>query len=153
MKMLDEVDLQLLNLLQRDGRMTNADLAKKVSLSPPSTLQRVRSLERSGLVKGYTALLDAERLGFRITALTFVNLTLHQDQPIERFRKAIVDLPEVVECYHVSGEFDFVLKVIVRDMRQYEAFIREKLSRIKAVGRIQTSFVFGTTKHTTAVPL
>ena len=153
MKHLDEVDAQLLSLLQSDGRITNADLAKRVNLSPPSVLQRVRVLEKLGLIKGYTALLDADRLGLKISALTFINLSLHQDQPIERFRKAVMLLPEVLECYHVSGEFDFVLKIIVRDMRAYELFVREKLAKIKGVGKIHTSFVLGTTKHTTQLPL
>ena len=85
---LDEVDVQLLALLQEDGRITNADLSKRVGLSPPSVLQRVRILEKSGLIRGYHALLDAERLGLRITALAMISLSLHQEQPIERFREA-----------------------------------------------------------------
>lgn len=153
MKHLDEVDIQLLALLQADGRITNAELAKRVGLSPPSVLQRVRALEKAGLIKGYTALIDADRLGLKITALTFINLALHQDQPIERFRKAVLLLPEVLECYHVSGDFDFVLKIVVRDMRAYELFVREKLAKIKGIGKIHTSFVLGTTKHTTQLPL
>lgn len=150
---LDEVDVKLLALLQEDGRITNADLAKSVGLSPPSVLQRVRTLEKAGLIRGYHALLDPERLGYRLTALTSINLALHQEQPIERFRRAIQDIPEVQECYHVSGETDFLLKIVVRDMRAYEQLIREKLSKIKGVGQIKTSFVLSTVKHTTLVPL
>ena len=150
---LDEVDVQILNLLQRDGRITNADLAKAVSLSPPSVLQRVRVLEKAGLIRGYHALLDYERLGLRITAMVGITLALHQDMAIERFRKAIQDVPEILECHHVSGDYDFLLKVVVRDMRAYEVFIREHLSRIKGVGQIRTSFVLGTPKYTTEVPL
>lgn len=150
---LDEVDVQLLSLLQADGRITNADLAKKVGLSPPSVLQRVRTLESAGLIKGYHAILDAERLGLKITALTMINLALHQEQPIERFRRAVQDIPEVLECYHVSGEFDFLLKIIVKDIRSYESLIRERLSKIKGIGQIKTSFVLGTNKHTTQIPL
>ena len=153
MRLLDEVDAQLLSLLQSDGRITNAELAKRVNLSPPSVLQRVRALEKAGLIKTYTAILDADRLGLKITALTSINLSLHQDQPIERFRKAILDLPEVLECYHVSGDFDFLLKVIVRDMRSYESFIREKLSKIKGVNQVKTNVVLGTNKHTTQIAL
>jgi Lrp/AsnC family leucine-responsive transcriptional regulator len=150
---LDDVDIQLLDLLQRQGRITNADLAKEVQLSPPSVLQRVRALEKLGLIKGYHAILDAERLGYRITALVQISLSLHQEQPIERFRKSIQDIPEIMECYHVSGDYDFLLKVIVRDMRSYEAFVREKLSKIKGISQIRTSFVFGTNKHSTVIPL
>jgi Lrp/AsnC family transcriptional regulator, leucine-responsive regulatory protein len=150
---LDDVDWQLLGLLQKDGRMTNADLAKSVGLSPPSVLQRVRTLEKAGLVRGYTALLDPERLGFRITAWVQISLALHQEQPIERFRKSIQDIPEIMESYQVSGDFDFLLKVIVRDMRSYEVFVREKLSKVKGIQQIKTSFVFGTNKYTTQIAL
>lgn len=150
---LDEVDLQILQLLQHDGRITNADLAKAVNLSPPSVLQRVRQLEKAGLIRGYHAILDHDRLGLRITAMTMITLALHQDLAIERFRRAVQDLPEVLECHHVSGDFDFLLKIVVRDMRAYEQFIREKLSRIKGVGQIRTSFVLGTAKLTTEIPI
>lgn len=150
---LDEVDIHILSLLQADGRITNADLAKKVGLSPPSVLQRVRALEKAGLIRGYFAVLDAERLGLKITALAMISLSLHQEQPIERFRRAISDIPEVLECYHVSGEFDFLLKIVVRDIRAYEVLIREKLSKIKGLGQIKTSFVLATTKHSTQIPL
>ena len=150
---LDEVDIQLLSLLQSDGRITNADLAKAVNLSPPSVLQRVRALEKAGLIRGYHALLDHERLGLKITAMVMITLALHQDMAIERFRRAVLDIPEILECHHVSGDFDFLLKVVVRDMRGYEAFVREKLSRIKGVGQIRTSFVLGTPKSTSEIPL
>jgi len=150
---LDEVDWQLLGLLQKDGRMTNADLAKTVGLSPPSVLQRVRTLEKAGLIRGYTALLDAERLGFRITAWVHITLALHQDAPIERFRKSVQEIPEILECYNVTGDFDFLLKVIVRDMRAYETFVREKLSKIKGVQQIKTSIAFGTYKYTSQISL
>ena len=150
---LDEVDVQLLALLQEDGRITNADLSKRVGLSPPSVLQRVRILEKSGLIRGYHALLDADRLGLRITALAMISLSLHQEQPIERFRRSINEIPEVLECYHVSGEFDFLLKIVVRDIRSYEQLIREKLSKIKGIQQIKTSFVLANTKYTTKIPL
>lgn len=149
---LDEVDVQLLSLLQKDGRMTNADLAKSVGLSPPSVLQRVRTLEKLGLIRGYFALLDYERLGLRITALAMISLSLHQEQPIERFRKAVQAIPEVLECYHVSGEFDFLLKIVVKDIRSYEMLIREKLSKIKGISQIRTSFVLSTPKFTNQIP-
>jgi Lrp/AsnC family leucine-responsive transcriptional regulator len=150
---LDEVDLQILASLQKDGRITNADLAKAVNLSPPSVLQRVRALEKAGLIRGYHALLDHERLGLRITAMVMITLALHQDMAIERFRRAVMDIPEILECHHVSGDFDFLLKVVVRDMRSYEQFVREKLSKIKGLGQIRTSFVLGTTKYSTEIQM
>lgn len=153
MKSLDEVDLQLLKLLQADGRITNADLAKKVGLSPPSVLQRVRALEKAGIVRGYSAILDPDRLGYKIMALVQISLSLHQDMPIERFRRQIREIEEVVECYHVSGDYDFLLKVVVRDMRAYEALIREKISRIRGIRQINSSFILGVPKQGGAPPL
>lgn len=149
---LDDVDVKILQILQKDGRITNADLAKAVALSPPSVLARVRLLEGAGLIRRYVAILDPDRMGFKITAWVMITLALHQDQPIERFRKAVGDIPEVLECYHVSGDFDFLLKVAVRDMKEYERFVREKLSRINSVGTIRSSFVYATPKHTTELP-
>ena len=153
MKSLDEVDTQLLNLLQEDGRITNAELAKRVGLSPPSVLQRVRALEQNGFIVGYTALLDPMKMGYNITVFASVSLSLHQDMSIERFRKAIQDIPEVQECYNVSGEYDFLLKILVVDMHAYELVVREKISRIRGIRQINSSFVFGVTKHTTAIPI
>ena len=150
---LDEKDVQILSLLQADGRMTNADLAKQVNLSPPSALQRVRALEKAGLIKGYVALLDPDRLGLKLTALVMVRLSLHQERPIEQFRKSIQDIPEILECFHVSGEFDFLLKVVVKDIRAYEQLVREKFTKIKGLQQINTSFVMGIPKQTTAIPL
>jgi Lrp/AsnC family leucine-responsive transcriptional regulator len=150
---LDEKDVQILSLLQGDGRITNADLAKKVNLSPPSVLQRVRALEKAGLIRGYVALLDPDRLGLKITALVMVTLSLHQERPIEQFRKQIQDIQEIQECYHVSGDFDFLLKILVRDIRAYEQLIREKITKIKGIQQIKTSFVLGIPKQTTVVPL
>lgn len=152
MKHLDETDVRLLAILQTDGRITNADLAKRVGLSPPSVLQRVRALERAGLIKAYVALLDPDRLGLKTTVLAMISLSMHQDQPIERFRKAVQEIDEIVECYHVSGEFDFLLKIIVKDIKSYELLIREKLSKIRGIHQIRSSFVLGTNKHTTKIP-
>jgi Lrp/AsnC family transcriptional regulator, leucine-responsive regulatory protein len=152
-KLLDPTDVQILAILQQDGRITNADLAKKVGLSPPTVLQRVRILEKSGLIKNYVALLDAERLGLKTTVFAMISLSMHQDQPIERFRKAVQDIEEVVECHHVSGEFDFLLKIVVKDIKGYEALIRERLSRIRGIHQIRSSFVMATNKYSTKLPL
>ena len=150
---LDEIDIQLLGLLQSDGRITNAELAKRVGLSAPSVLQRIRNLEKSGVIRAYTALLDAEKLGYRLTALTMVSLALHEAQPVERFRKSVQEIPEIVETYHVTGEFDFLLKIVVRDIRHYEQLLREKILKIRGISQIKTSFVLGTTKYSTEVRL
>lgn len=150
---LDDIDEKILQILQENGRITNADLAKCIELSPPSALQRVRRLERAGYIIGYTALLDPEKLGYPITVWAMMSLTLHQDQPVEKFRESVMLIPEVVECYNVSGEFDFLLKILVADIAAYEALMREKLSRLEGVRQLKSSFVLGVTKHSTHIPL
>jgi Lrp/AsnC family transcriptional regulator, leucine-responsive regulatory protein len=150
---LDETDIQLLNLLQRDGRITNADLAKAVGLSAPSVLQRVRALEKAGIIKDYVTVLDAEKLGRKLTAFINVSLSLHESQPIERFRKAVGEIPEVIEVYNITGDYDFMLKVQCRDMRQYEAILRDKITKIRGIGKLNTSFVLATSKQTQEIPL
>ena len=149
----DDVDLHILRLLQQDGRITNAELARRVGLSPPSVLQRVRKLEEQKLIKGYTAILDHEAMGFNLVVMAMVSLAFHQEQPIERFRKAVPKMPEVLECLHVSGDFDFLLKIFVADMSSYEEFVRLRLSAIKGVGKIQSCFVLALNKHTTVLPI
>jgi Lrp/AsnC family transcriptional regulator, leucine-responsive regulatory protein len=149
---LDETDIQLLKILQSDGRITNADLAKAVGLSAPSVLQRVRGLEAAGVIKQYVTLLDAEKLNRKLIAIVHVSLALHEQQPIERFRKAVMEIPEVTEVYNVTGDYDFILKVLARDMRHYESIVRDKITKIRGIHRLNTSFVLGTTKFTTEVP-
>lgn len=150
---LDEVDIHLLKLLQADGRITNADLARKVNLSPPSVLQRVRKLEELGVIAGYTAVLDADSVGFGLMVIVNITLALHQEQPIERFVRSVTSLPEVLECLHISGEYDYQLKVVVSDMNSYERFIREKLSKIKGVGKIYSCFVMKCHKLNAGLPI
>jgi DNA-binding Lrp family transcriptional regulator len=150
---LDEKDIQILALLQEDGRMTHAEIGKRIDLSPPSVFQRVKALEKAGVIRSYVALLDQDRLGLRLVAWVGISLALHQEQPIEKFRKSIVEIPEVLECYNISGDSDFLMKVVVRDMREYERFLREKLVKVKGIGQIKTNFVLGTPKSSTKLPI
>jgi Lrp/AsnC family transcriptional regulator, leucine-responsive regulatory protein len=150
---LDEVDRELLRLLQAEGRTSNAELARKVSLSPPSVLQRVRRLEKQGLIQEYAAVLDPEKLGFSLTVVAMVSLALHQDQPIDNFRKKVQEFPEVLECLHVSGDYDFMLRIVAKDIHDYERFVSERLSAIKGIGKIHSCFVLAVNKRTTALPI
>jgi len=150
---LDEVDRHILRLLQHDGRISNAELARRVGLSPPSVLQRVRKLEEMDLIQGYAARLHYDQMGFGLKVMAMVSLSLHQDQAIENFRKAVQSIPEVLECLHVSGDFDFLMKIVVRDMPGYETLIREKISTIKGIARIQSCFVLNTAKDTWELPI
>lgn len=149
---LDETDLDILRRLQRNARVSNAELSREVNLSPPSTLERVRRLERLGIVRAYGALLDATALGLAVTVYVQVTLSLHQDKPIESFRECVRRMPEVLECHNVSGDFDFLLKVVAEDIAAYESFVRSTLSRVPGVERLQSSFVLATAKQTLQLP-
>lgn len=152
-EVLDEVDIHILQLLQQDGRTTNADLARMVGLSSPSVLQRVRKLEELGVIRAYTTVLSHESVGFGLQVFVQISLMLHQDQPVERFLRSIRAIPEILECHHVSGEFDFLLKVVVRDIATYQKLVMERLSQIKGVGKIESCFVLGTEKYTLRLPI
>ncbi|MBX3112885.1 MAG: Lrp/AsnC family transcriptional regulator [Fimbriimonadaceae bacterium] len=150
---LDEADVKILRLLQADGRMTNADLARKIGLSPPSMLQRVRKLEEAGYIKGYYAELSPEALNYQLLVVAMVSLSLHQEGSIEQFRNATRAVPEILEVLHISGEYDFMLKVVAHDMRDYERIVTTHISSIKAVGKINSCFVLAVNKQGTALPL
>jgi len=149
----DEIDLEILCTLQEDGRISNADLARRINLSPPATFNRVRRLEEAGFIRGYVGMLDKEKAGFDLLCFVHVSLQLHQSQPVEAFKRAISKLPEVLECYHVTGEFDYLLKVVLRNRRDLERFTMEHLTPISGVARIHTSLVLSVVKESTALPL
>jgi Lrp/AsnC family transcriptional regulator, leucine-responsive regulatory protein len=150
---LDKSDRQILKLLQQDGRISNADLARKIGLSPPSMLQRVRKLETAGYVKGYSTRLNAEKLGFTLDVIAMISLSMHQDQPIDQFIENILEVPEVLACYHVSGDYDFMLRIVAKDMHDYERILKERLASIKAVGKIHSCFVLNVNKETEVLPI
>ncbi|HEU5013444.1 MAG TPA: Lrp/AsnC family transcriptional regulator, partial [Roseiflexaceae bacterium] len=112
---LDDKDRAILNLLQREGRISNADLARRVGLSQPATFARVRRLEQDGYICGYAAQLNREKLGYGMMCYVHVSQQLHQRRELEKLREALLDMPEVLECVFVTGEFDFLLKVVLRN--------------------------------------
>lgn len=149
----DAIDLAILEQLQTDSKITNATLAQRVGISPPSTLERVRKLEQQGIIRRYVALLDAAALNKGIVALVHITLREHGEDKLGTFRKAVQQLDEVQAAWHTSGEEDFILKVLVTDMQQYEYFVVYRLSKVPNVGRIRTSFCLSHVKDETAVPL
>lgn len=147
---LDAIDRKILSILQENGRITNAELAGRVGISPPATLERVRRLERNGIIRRYVALVDPQKLGHGVMALVAVTLAVHQLSSVDDFMQRIRELPEVLECYHITGEEDFLLKVYASDIEAYEGFVLQKLSRIPGINKIKTSFVLSTVKYQTA---
>ncbi|MFG0331379.1 MAG: Lrp/AsnC family transcriptional regulator [Phycisphaerales bacterium] len=150
---LDETDRSILAILQRNSKITNADLAKRVGVSPPTALERVKKLERRGVIRGYTALVDPASVNKTTAAIVHLSLREHGRQPLKQVRAKLIELDEVLACWHTAGEEDFILKVVVADMAEYERFVTNKLSAIKGVGRIRTTFVLNTCKEETRLPL
>jgi len=150
---LDELDLRLLDELQNDARIANAELARRLNLSPPAVHARVRRLEEQGIIRGYAALLDRERLGFDMLCFIQISLQLHQVEQVSHFRATIQQIPEVLECHHVTGEYDYLLKAAVRNRQELERLVMEKLTPIPGVARIHTSLVFTEIKASTALPI
>lgn len=149
----DAIDLAILEQLQADSKITNATLAQRVGISPPSTLERVKKLEQQGIVRGYVALIDAVMVDKSICGLVHVTLREHGEDKLTVFKKAVQAFEEVQSAWHTAGEEDFILKVLVTDMQQYEDFVVYRLSAVPNIGRIRTSFCLSTVKDDTNVPL
>jgi Lrp/AsnC family leucine-responsive transcriptional regulator len=149
----DNLDRMILEALQADGRMSVADLGRKIHLSPPAIYQRIKRLERAGMIKGYAALVDREKAGYDV--LCFIRLCLQPAtlEQLTRFQESVSALPEVVECYHTAGSHQLLLKVLVRDHRALDQLIKERLMTVPGVERIETSVVLSEIKATTTIAL
>ena len=151
--MLDELDVAILQTLQSDARISNAELARRVNLSPPATLVRVRRLEESGYIGGYVALANRRRAGYDMLCFVSVSLQLHDIEQVIGFRDAVGQMPEVLECHHVTGDYDYLLKIVARNTKDLENFLLRKLTPIPGVARIHTSLVLNEVKSTTVIPI
>jgi Lrp/AsnC family leucine-responsive transcriptional regulator len=151
---LDRYDRRILEELQKDGRISNQELAERIGLSPSPCLRRVRALEESGLITGYRALLDANRLGLSLMALIHISMDRHTPERFANFEEKIAALPEVMECLLVTGQdADYQLKVVVRDMDAFQALLLEKITRIEGVSGVHSSFVLRRVVDKTALPV
>lgn len=151
---LDRYDRRILAELQRNGRISNQDLAERIGLSPSPCLRRVRALEESGLITGYRAMLDAKQLGLSLTALIHISMDRHTPERFANFDAAVARLPEVMECLLITGQdADYQLKVVVRDMDAFQALLLEKITRIEGVSGVHSSFVLRRVVDKTEVPL
>ena len=139
---LDRYDRQILEVLQSDGRISNQDLADRIGLSPSPCLRRVRTLEESGLITGYRALLDAKKLGLSLMALIGISMDQHTPERFANLETSIAEIPEILECLLITGQqSDYQLKVVVRDMDAYQDLLLNKITRIQGVTGVHTSFV------------
>lgn len=154
MQELDRYDKRILTLLQADGRMSNQDLADAIGLSPSPCLRRVKALEEAGLITGYRALVDAKKLGFSLMALIYISMDQHTPERFASFESGIAAIPEVLECLLITGQqADYQLKVVVADMDGYQDLLLNKITRIKGVTGVHTSFVLRKVVNKTEVPV
>lgn len=151
--MLDEVDLRLVSQLQHDGRRSLADLGRDVGLAPATVHARVRRLEHSGVITRTVAVLDGDRLGFALPCFIHIGLAPHRADVVGAFRSAVGELAEVLECHSVTGDYDYLLKVVARDRRHLSELTSGRLAALPGVARLRTSVVLDTVKSTTALPL
>lgn len=150
---LNKTDLAILYEVQRDGRISNVELANRIDLSPPATHARLKRLQSEGYIRQYVALLDQEKMGFDMTCFVSISLRMHGPAELAGFRANVVELPEVLDCYHVTGEFDYLLRVVVRNRKELQRFVEQKLTPIPGVARIYTSLVLEEIKSSTTLPI
>ncbi len=150
---LDSIDLRILAELQAEGRITNVTLAKRAEITPPPCLRRVRALEKAGLIRSYHAVLDADALGYQLTAFAFVGLSSQAEADLKAFEQQVRAWPLVRECYMLSGEIDFLLKCVARDLPAFQAFVTDQLTAAKNVASVKTALAIRPSKREPGVPV
>jgi Lrp/AsnC family transcriptional regulator, leucine-responsive regulatory protein len=150
---LDAIDRRILARLQDNARLSNADLAQAVGLSPSPCLRRVRALERAGVIQRYAALVDPVVAGLPISVFVQVSLERQAEPALELFERTVAGWPELMECYLMTGDADYLLRVVVSDIAAYERFLKERLTRVPGIASIKSSFALNQVKYETALPL
>jgi Lrp/AsnC family transcriptional regulator, leucine-responsive regulatory protein len=150
---LDEIDRKIIEVLQLDGRITNAKLASIIGISPPATLERVRTLELSGIISQYVALVDREKVDLGVMAIVAVSLSVHELRCVDGFREKMLEIEEVLECHQTSGQSDFMLKVALESIDSYSQFAMHKLFSIPGIRTIKSYFILSTIKNSTRFPI
>ncbi len=152
-KKLDAIDKKILENLQKDGRLSLADLSNEVGLSPSPCLRRLRLLEKDGIIARYVAVLDQKKAGLPVSVFVSIKLDRQREDALDKFSKAITRWPEVLECYLMTGPRDYLLRIVVADVAAYEAFLKQKLTRLDAIASIESSFALEQVKYTNVLPL
>ena len=153
MRSLDAIDRRIISELQANGRLTVMELAERVGLSASPCARRVRLLESSGLIKGYSAIIDQHLAGLPISAFASIKLDRQREEDLDRFAQAVARWPEVVDCYLMTGPRDYLMRVVVRDLDAYQRFIKDKLARLDNIASIETSFALGQVKRSEILPV
>lgn len=149
MKALDQMDRRILQLLQEDAKYTNKEIAAQLGMTTTPVFERIKKLEELGYIRKYVALVDKKKLGYMLVAYCDVSLKEHTQAYIKKFEAEVLSLKEVIECYHIAGVYDYLLKVITKDMATYQDFIINKLAALENIGQVQSSFVMTEVKYST----
>ena len=151
MARLDETDVRLLKALQKDAKANTKELCDELHISKTPIYERIKRLENEGVITGYTAIVDSKKVGLPLVVFCNVSLAVHDDEHICRFREDIANIDEVMECYSTGGVFDFLLKIVLKDMDEFNRFVFEKLTKVHGIVKMQSSFVLSEIKHTTSL--
>jgi Lrp/AsnC family leucine-responsive transcriptional regulator len=149
----DEIDLKIVRMLQEDGRITNLELSNKIGLSPGPTLERVKKLEKQKVIEGYHARINKKRAGLGVSVMIQVSLSRQIENVISRFKQKIMTIPEVVECYQITGNADYLLKVVVADITAFEKIIADRFSKFDEIGQMHTMLIISEVKNNPVMPL
>lgn len=149
---LDKIDLKILKLLQENSKITNLELSKQIGLSPAPTLERVKKLEQNNVIMSYHAKVDAQAIGLNVKTFVLVSLAWQKENALDNFVKKIKDIAEVTECYIITGDADFILKIVCRDLQDYEQLLFKKLSQIEEVERLKTLMTLSKVKKDKVLP-
>jgi Lrp/AsnC family leucine-responsive transcriptional regulator len=149
---LDKTDLRILKILQENSKITNLDLSKKIGLSPAPTLERVKKLETTGYIQSYHAKVDTTTMGLNVKTFVLVSLAWHKENALQRFMEKIHEIPEVVECYIITGEADILMKIVTKNIPTYEHILFKTLSQIEQIERMKTLMTLSTVKESTVLP-
>jgi Lrp/AsnC family transcriptional regulator, leucine-responsive regulatory protein len=151
MKQLDRIDHRILEILQQDAKSTIKEIAGQLGMTTTPVYERIKRMEEDGYIQHYVALLDRKLLGYDTVAFCTLSLKEHAQPYLKKFEEDVKTLDEVVECYHIAGMYDYLLKVIVKDMEDYQRFIIDKLAALENIGNVQSSFIMQEIKHSTAL--
>jgi Lrp/AsnC family leucine-responsive transcriptional regulator len=150
---IDAIDRRIIAAVQNDGRISTPELAAQVGLSPSPCARRLRLLEEAGVIKGYTAIIDQTKVGLPVSAFASIKLERQREESLDRFAQAVAGWPEVADCYLMTGQRDYLMRIVVRDLEAYEQFLKDKLTRLDGVASIETSFALGQVKRSETLPL
>ena len=150
---MDNLDRQILQALQKDARVKNADLARQLGVAPSTMLERVRRLEERGYLNGFKAIVDPEKLGLGVQALISVSLGQHSTKTIRPFEQAVKSIPNIMVCYHVTGRFDYMLHIVAKNLKELGILVKEQIASLPGVGKTETFLIFSEIKNDNGFPL